>query len=402
MKVLFLTLHDFSDIKEQNIYTDLVREFAHEKHDVYIISPVEKKKKIKTRLIETDGVHILKLKIGNVQKTNIIEKGISTLSLESRFKKAIKRYFSNIKFDLVLYSTPPITLQSAIEYVSKRDSAKTYLLLKDIFPQNALDLGLLKTRGLKGLIYQYFKMKEQKLYEVSDFIGCMSEANVNFLKRNNEHLKSIIEVCPNTITPVEHIESLALNRSIRVKYEIPLNHTVFIYGGNLGKPQGIDFLLKCIESNEMRTNTYFLIVGTGTEYHRIKSFFDAHKPQNSKLIDFIPKDEYEKLVKACNVGLIFLDPRFTIPNFPSRLLSYMQSGMPVIAATDVNTDIGKIIVEGAFGLWNESGDLASFNKNVNILLDSEIAKEMGLKARDYLENHYTSRNAYEIIIKHFN
>ncbi|MBU1019812.1 MAG: glycosyltransferase family 4 protein, partial [Firmicutes bacterium] len=333
MKVLFLTLHDFSDIKEQNIYTDLVREFAHEKHDVYIISPVEKKKKIKTRLIETDGVHILKLKIGNVQKTNIIEKGISTLSLESRFKKAIKRYFSNIKFDLVLYSTPPITLQSAIEYVSKRDSAKTYLLLKDIFPQNALDLGLLKTRGLKGLIYQYFKMKEQKLYEVSDFIGCMSEANVNFLKRNNEHLKSIIEVCPNTITPVEYIESLALNRSIRVKYEIPLNHTVFIYGGNLGKPQGIDFLLKCIESNEMRTNTYFLIVGTGTEYHRIKSFFDAHKPQNSKLIDFIPKDEYEKLVKACNVGLIFLDPRFTIPNFPSRLLSYMQSGMPVIAAT---------------------------------------------------------------------
>ena len=52
------------------------------------------------------------------------------------------------------------------------------------------------------------------------------------------------------------------------------------------------------------------------------------------------------LANSCDVGLIFLDKRFTIPNFPSRLLSYMQASMPVLAATDVNTDIGKVIEEG--------------------------------------------------------
>jgi len=37
--------------------------------------------------------------------------------------------------------------------------------------------------------------------------------------------------------------------------------------------------------------------------------------------------------------MIFLDYRFQIPNFPSRLLSYMAAGMPVIVATDPNTDM---------------------------------------------------------------
>ena len=49
----------------------------------------------------------------------MIEKGISTLTLESKFLKGIKNYFSDVKFDLVLYSTPPITLQKAVEYVQK-------------------------------------------------------------------------------------------------------------------------------------------------------------------------------------------------------------------------------------------------------------------------------------------
>ena len=185
MKVLFLTLLDFSTINENGIYTDLMREFVKDGHDIFIVSPTEKRKNEPTRLIDNDKVKILKLQIGNTQKTNLIEKGISTLTLESKFKSGIKKYFDDVKFDLVLYSTPPITLQKAVEFVKYRDQAKTYLLLKDIFPQNAVDLGMLKTSGIKSLIYKSFKNKEDRLYKISDYIGCMSNANVEFLLKNN-------------------------------------------------------------------------------------------------------------------------------------------------------------------------------------------------------------------------
>lgn len=110
----------------------------------------------------------MKLKIGNTQKTNIIEKGISTVSIEPQFIAGIKRYFSNVKFDLVIYSTPPITFCNAIEFVKKRDGAKTYLLLKDIFPQNAVDIEMISKTGVKGIIYKIFRNKEKKLYRMHE------------------------------------------------------------------------------------------------------------------------------------------------------------------------------------------------------------------------------------------
>ena len=164
MNVLFLTLIEFDSFNEKNIYTDLLREFIKHGHHVCAISPVEKRKGVSTNLIKESGSTILRLQIGNVQKTNFLEKGISTLMIEPLYKNAIKRYFSDLKFDLVVYSTPPITLFSAIEYVKRRDCAKTYLLLKDIFPQNALDIGALSTDGFKGVIYRHFRKQEKKLY----------------------------------------------------------------------------------------------------------------------------------------------------------------------------------------------------------------------------------------------
>ncbi|NLZ82121.1 MAG: glycosyltransferase family 4 protein, partial [Clostridiales bacterium] len=125
MNVLFLTLLDFSTINENGIYTDLMREFIKDGHNLYIISPTEKRKNEPTKLINNNEAKILKLQIGNIQKTNLIEKGISTLTLESKFKTGIEKYFDEVKFDLVLYSTPPITLQKAVEFIKQRDNAKT-------------------------------------------------------------------------------------------------------------------------------------------------------------------------------------------------------------------------------------------------------------------------------------
>ena len=403
MKILFLTLLDFDNLEEQGIYTDLMRTFQQKGHEVFIISPREKRKQLPTQLIVKEGYTILKLEIGNMQKTNVVEKGISTLTLENRFVKGIQNYFADIRFDWVLYSTPPITLQKAVEFVKKRDQAKTYLLLKDIFPQNALDLGMLRESGLKGFIYRYFKKKEKKLYEISDYIGCMSPANVKFLLKENSQLDpSRVEVCPNSIEPMAFQMTQAERDEIREKYGIPKDKTVFIYGGNLGKPQGIPYLIECLDYSKDIEGAYFLIVGSGTEYSKLDQYFRAEKRDHAQLFAALPKTDYEKLANACDVGLIFLDNRFTIPNFPSRMLSYMQASMPILAATDLHTDVGDVITQGQFGLWCQSQSPVDFGIQVKLLCEEKLRKQYGYNARQYLEKHYRADQSYEIIMKHIN
>lgn len=397
MNVLFLTLLAFDSIQERTLYTDLLREFVKNGHHIYAISPVERRENQATHLIEKENATILRLQIGNIQKTNIIEKGISTVMIEPTFRKAIKQYFSNVRFDLVLYSTPPITLVSPIEYVKKRDGAKTYLLLKDIFPQNAVDIGLMRKTGLKGLLYKHFRKQEKKLYAISDRIGCMSQANVDYVRKHNPEVNpAIVEVCPNSCDVIDMSVDENARKQIRVKYGIPLDKKVFIYGGNLGKPQGIAFLIECLKRCKGIEYAFFLIVGDGTEYHLINDYVEKYKPANVKLMKWLPKDDYDTMVGACDVGLIFLDYRFTIPNFPSRLLAYMQAKVPVLACTDPNTDIGKVIVDGGFGWWCESNDSEKFYQIVSGYLPDH---QLGINAFQCLLDRYSSHASYEIIMR---
>ena len=398
MNILFLTLV-FSE--SRGIYTDLMKEMKARGNEVYVVTPIEKKYEQETSLTNIDGLNVLKVKTGNIQKVNKIEKGISTLMLEKQLIKAIDKHLGDIKFDLIVYSTPPITFSKAVNHVKNRDGASTYLMLKDIFPQNAVDMKMFKENGL---LYKFFRKKEIDLYNTSDYIGCMSQGNVHFVLNHNNFIpKDKVEILPNTITPInQDILDDNDKKEIRSKYNIPTDKTVLVYGGNLGKPQGIDFLIECIKHNEKRSNTFFLIIGSGTEYTKVENYIKENNIKNTGLYSYMPKEDYDNVVKACDIGLVFLDKRFTIPNIPSRILTYMEFGMPIIAATDKNTDLGNIIQSGGFGLWSESKSVEDFYFNVNkICNDEQLAKTMGINGRKCLEENYTSENAYEIIMKHF-
>lgn len=400
MNVLFLTLCDFKDIKERWIYTDLIREFIAEGHHVTIVSPRESKYKEETQMFEDDKYKVLKVKIGNIQKTNLIERGISTLLLEGQVMSAVKRYFSEDTFNLVLYSTPPITFSRVIGYFKKKDRAATYLMLKDIFPQNAVDMGVF---GKCSLLYWYFRYIEKKLYKLSDYIGCMSEANVEYILHNNlEIAKERVEVCPNSITPLQY-DQICMNKfEVRKKNELPVGAVVFMYGGNFGIPQGLDYIIKVLIENHNKPDRHFVFCGTGTELYRLKKYVNEVNPTNVTLIGGLPKEEYDELLSSCDVGLIFLDNRFTIPNFPSRMLSYMEFCLPVLAAIDKNTDLGKVIINGNFGWWCESKKPEDFTHIVDyICAQREVLADKGKNARKYLEEYYTARHTYEIIMKHF-
>lgn len=244
MNIIFFTLSRISDISVRGIYTDMIREFIRHGHAVHVVVPAERRFHQSTSVIESDKAKILRVKTLNIQKTNIIEKGIGTLLLELQYQHAIQKYWSEIKFDLILYSTPPITFNKIIALLKKRNKAKTYLLLKDIFPQNAVDLGLFSK---KSLIYRLFRKKEKTLYELSDYIGCMSLANVKYLLKHNSEVRvDKVEICPNCIE-VSNCFSDEVDKTVFLReLNIPKGKTIFLYGGNLGIPQGIHFLLEVI------------------------------------------------------------------------------------------------------------------------------------------------------------
>lgn len=405
MNVIFLTLVRISDIEERGIYQDLMRKFRDEGHNVYIVTPYERRMGKDTCLVESNGVHILNVKTLNIQKTNIVEKGIGTLLLESQYKAAIKKYLGRVKFDLITYSTPPITFTNVVKYLKKENpQAISYLQLKDIFPQNAVDIGMMTKSGIKGLLYKFFRNKEKKLYAASDYIGCMSPANVEFVLMHNPEINpSRVEVAPNSIVLVEsemEPEQVKAEKFyILKKYDLPTNLPIFIYGGNLGKPQGIDFLIKCLDANKRRKECYFVVVGSGTNYRLISDWYDRNNDANVKLMQSLPKTDYDLLVKHCDVGLIFLDHRFTIPNFPSRLLSYLENKMPVLCATDPNTDMGKIAENNGFGYWCESNSVEDFTTILDKMIHAD-RKAMGEKGYQYLKENYLVEHTYNAIMKH--
>lgn len=396
MKILFLTLIDIRSIEERGIYQDLLRKFRNEGHELTIVSPVERRTSIKTNMSKNEGITHLQVKTLNITKSNLLEKGLGTLAIEYQYLTAIKKHLKDYKFDLILYSTPPITLVKVIEFIKRKDQAYSYLLLKDIFPQNAVDMNFLK----KGsFLHSFFEKKEKRLYEISDSIGCMSPANVDFILKNNPQIDpSKVEVNPNSIEPVEIVYDDQEKARVLRKYDLPINKKIFVYGGNLGVPQGLDFLLKTIETNNNK-NVYFLIVGEGTELKRIEKWFDKNSPQNAKLIKRLPKDDYDILLASCDIGLIFLNKNFSIPNFPSRLLSYLEMKKPIIAATDENTDIGDIIETNKCGYKVISGDLNMINKRIDDILVESVFSEMQSRCWQLLQHQYLIENSYSKIIE---
>lgn len=401
MNILFLTMSsDIEQFQTRGIYTDLMRKFRDEEHEVYIVFPRERKHGLPTQVMVQDGVYLLGVKTLNVTKTNMIEKGIGQVSIEFLYKRAIRKHFAKVSFDLILYSTPPITFPKVIEYVKRANhKAKTYLLLKDIFPQNAVDMGMLSKTGLKGLLYKFFRAKEKKLYALSDYIGCMSPANVEYvLKHNPEVPSNTVEIAPNSI---EHIDSnITIDKGVLMKYNIPGDKPVFIYGGNLGVPQGILFLIQCLEANADREDCHFVVVGSGTYYQKLTDWYQARKPKAVTVMKGLPKEDYDLLVQVCQVGLIFLDYRFTIPNFPSRLLSYLEYKMPVIACTDPNCDTGSIAESNGFGFYAPSNNVAAFTQSVDKMLASDMTA-MGKKGYQFLKENYLIEHTYNQIMKHF-
>lgn len=406
MKVLFLTIGVFKNVRENGIYTDLLRCFIKNGHEVCVVCAREKRQGLPTCLEEQDRIKILRVKVGNITKVNFIEKGISTVLIARQYRTAINKYFGESKFDMILYATPPVTLASVVTKLKKKNESFTYLMLKDIWPAGAVDLGVLRESGIKGMICAYLRKIEKRLYGISDGIGCMSEANIKYVLEHNPQINpQKVGLCPNTIdvVPNETIDK----KAVCEKYKLPENKMLFIYGGNFGRPQNVDYIIDVLQKAEQMEKAHFIMCGSGTEFYKIQEYgLAGNKHQHVTVINALPYQEYKQLLKVCDVGMLFLDYRFHVPNFPSRLLDYMNYNLPVLAATDVHTDVGQTIVNGKFGWWCESRNsdecMKLLQKIVSKGMENEsYLKEKGKKSKEYLEKYFRTDIAYSEIMKQY-
>ena len=392
-KVIFLAL-GFSSSKDGGLYSDLIKEIHSQGNDIVVVAPSNNGK---PGLNVENGIKVIRVKAPEIMKVGMITKGISTLLMPYLFKLAIKRSKISLDFDAIILPTPPITLGILAKWLKKKTSAKVYLILRDIFPQNAVDLKMMND---DSLIYNYFRRKEIQLYSVSDAIGCMSNANINYILNHNSYLdKSKLHLLPNwqKLPKVKNTESSSL---IRSQYGLE-NKFVIIFGGNIGRPQKLENIIALAKSLKDIKDIVFLIIGDGTEKSKLDDLIRLQKVDNVILKDYIPRADYNKLILLADIGLISLSEEFTIPNFPSKVLSYFASKRPVLASIDLNTDFGDMLEETNSGLWAEAGKTEELKEKLLYMYHNpDVRMAMGENGHNYMKEHLLPTHAYNTILKH--
>jgi len=228
----------------------------------------------------------------------------------------------------------------------------------------------------------------------------MSYGNIKYVLKHNNIDKNKLEILLNWGKITYDNELLSIN--YRKKYKLG-NKFVAVFGGNIGLPQELEFLLELAKEYKERDDIVFLIVGKGAEKQRIINIIKSEKLSNVIIKDMMQRDEYNSLLKQCNIGLINLNRKFTIPNIPSKTVAYFKAAIPILASTDKNTDYKNLLLKKArAGLWSETGDLKTYKNNFEKLFkDKELREELGNNGRKYFENNLSVEKAYQIIINHF-
>ncbi len=392
MKVLFVMYAFPHPDKGFNMYTTLVDEFVKNNHEVLVLAPSN----ASTHISMERGIEILRVKSIPFKNVSKYLKGLSSLLMPVSFLSALRKFYPSQRFDLIISPTPPITFAGLISKIKKRYNAQFYLILRDIFPQNAVDLNFFKK---DGLYYRYFRTIEKKYYKLADFIGCMSQGNIDYVLRQNPSLASEkLHILRNFQKPYSATDLKP--QLIRDKYGLGDNFIV-VFGGNMGKPQQLENVLelatRCMEHKKVK----FLLLGEGVEMDKIAQKASKENIGNIIFQKSIKKEDYQDLISTCDLGLISLHSDFTIPNIPSKILDYLNVGIPVLASIDRCTDFDKVLEESGAGLYSYSGDHDAFKQNFDKIYRNKLLREeMGRAGHRYFQQFLLPEQAYNTIMEY--
>lgn len=385
MNILFLTLG-----AKNGLYGSLINKLVEMGHRVTTVSPTQNVSSFsQSDRLDSVCFHAMPLTgVGSVKK------GIADITFSHFCLKAIKKYLPSYTPELIISTTPPLGYYKVVKYYKKRNAdCKSYIILRDIWPEA---FKLLDFDKRFPMLYKYYRNEEKKMYELADVIGCMSQGNIDFVKHSNPETADKLTYLPNwsTIQPIQPADE-----SIRTKYGLE-GKVVFIYGGNMSVPQGMENIISLAEIGLKYENLLFLLIGKGTEKQKVVEAVKAEQLNNVKIMDYLPQEDYQNILKSCDVGLISLNDKLQTPSIPSKIMSYWNLGIPVFAIIDHVTDYGTILDESKSGLWARVGETEKIKAALEkMVMNGDLRKQMGNNGKEYLKNECSVELTYQRIFE---
>lgn len=370
---------------------DLSREFARQGHALTVLlqSPDQE---VPWLLENFDGFQVLRLKAPRTKDIGYIRRTLAEFMMPfSMLRQFRKSPLSNERWDGVVWYAPSIFHGPLASALKKPSGCKGYLIIRDIFPEWAVDMGLMG----RGLPYRFFYTIAHYQYSVADVIGVQTPGNRRYFERWQQKPNRALEVLQNWLDkPAQARCSIRLNETTLV------GRKVFVYAGNMGIAQGMDILLNLAEKLQHRTDVGFLFVGRGSDVVRLKNSAKDRKLDNVLFYDEIDPDEIPDLYAQCSVGIVALDPRHKSHNIPGKFLSYMQSGLPVLANVNAGNDLAQMIRSENIGQVCETNNIDDLYKRANELLDQiQSDNQLSIRCTNLFQREFSVHKAVDQIVK---
>ena len=309
------------------------------------------------------------------------------------YKKAYAQHLGEEKFEWIFMPTPPITLSSFIRYVKQRSGAGFYLILRDIHPQSAWSIGLIKYRWM----FRYLDRKARIGYSTADVIGCMSKANISYVDSLYPGLKiGRLELLYNW---QKYTENSNVNYEVREKYGLT-DKILALFGGTIGMGQRVENIVSLASHSRNNKKLMFVIIGKGVAKDKLSRLVAENNLNNVLILDFMPRNDYLSFVNSVDIGLISINENYKVPTCPSKAVSYMALGIPIFAMINKGNDYGSIIENDAgAGYCTEGGNSIDFEKFDRMVDNEELRRSMGAKGYSFYKEYLTSKVAYNSIMR---
>jgi O26-antigen biosynthesis N-acetyl-L-fucosamine transferase len=339
------------------------------------------------------AVTVARVKMGPIKGVPRVIRAVNEARLSARMWRRAESFLRQNPCDLILFYSPTIFFGELVRKLKRLWSCPAYLILRDIFPDWAVDAGVLK----KGPIYHFFRRVATEQYRIADVIAVQSPANLRFFATTFPREKFQLKVLFNWTA----LDELALPRTdYRARLGLQ-DRTVFLYGGNLGVAQDMDNILRLAARLASRPDIYFLLVGDGSEMRRLSKSVELNRMRNVKILPGVAQGEYLAMVSEFDVGLISLDARLTSHNIPGKLLGYLYWGMPVLASVNAGNDLFELLHEGGAGCCLVNGDDEKLAQAaLQFADDANLRTAMGRNARQVLEQTFSVQQAVDRIFVH--
>lgn len=371
---------------------DLSQEFKRQGHDVSVLVP-SSELRTSWALEELDGVQVLRLAALPTKDIGYMRRTLGELMLSTMMLRGLRKSpLANVKWDAVVWYSPTIFLGQLVGALKKQSGARSYLILRDIFPEWAVDMGLLK----KGPIYSFFKFFERLQYSMADVIGVQSPSNLEYLAAWAQQPGRRLEVLQNWLAPASN-----MGCSISVNDGPLAGRRIVAYAGNMGIAQGMDMVVSLASRLKHRKDIGFLLVGRGSDVTRLKALAAEQALDNVAFHDEIEPKEIPGLLAQVHVGLVMLDPRHKTHNVPGKFITYMQAGLPVLARINQGNDLAKLISEERVGRAYVGSSVDDFCGAAIAVCDAPDKDEMAIRARALSDRLYSSKAAVEHIVAAF-